>query len=40
MSGWSFGWLLLAIAGVGLIAFGIYGFAEAVYRRIEIEEVA
>lgn len=40
MSGWTFGWLLLAITGVGLIAFGIYGFAEAVYRRIEIEEVA
>ena len=40
MSGWSFGWLLLAITGVGLIAFGIYGFAEAAYRRIEIEAVA
>ena len=39
MSGWTFGWLLLAITGVGLIAFGIYGFAEAVYRRIEIEDV-
>ena len=40
MSGWSFGWLLLAITGVGVIAFGIYGFAEAAYRRIEIQKVA
>lgn len=40
MSNWTFGWVLLAITGVGLVAFGIYGFAEAVYRRIEIEEVA
>ena len=40
MSGWTFGWALLAVTGAGLIAFGVYGFAEAAYRRIEIEAVA
>jgi hypothetical protein len=29
-----FGALLLAVAAVGLIVFGIYGLAEARYRRV------
>jgi len=29
-----FGGLLLGLAGVGLIAFGVYGLAEARYRRV------
>ncbi|KAB0680301.1 DUF1206 domain-containing protein [Aureimonas leprariae] len=36
MSGWRFGWAFLAATGLGLIAFGIYAFAEARYRRIEV----
>ncbi|MEF2553076.1 DUF1206 domain-containing protein [Aurantimonas sp. A2-1-M11] len=39
MSQWSFGWILLSITGLGLIAFGIYAGAEALYRRIHIERV-
>jgi hypothetical protein len=29
-----YGPLLLAVAGVGLVAFGVYGLAEARYRRV------
>ncbi len=30
----SFGWLLLALTAAGLFAFGAFGFAQALYRRI------
>jgi hypothetical protein len=30
-----YGWLLLAITALGLWAYGLYGFAEAFYRRID-----
>ena len=33
MAGWPYGWLFLAATGIGLIAFGVYAFAEARYRR-------
>lgn len=32
------GWLLLTLMGLGLIAFALYSFAEAVYRRINVED--
>ena len=32
------GWVLLGIVGLGLIAFGIYGGIQAVYRRIDAPE--
>ena len=31
----SFGWLLLGITAAGLCAFGVFGFVQALYRRIE-----
>lgn len=40
MAGWSYGWVLLSATGLGLIAFGIYAFAEAAYRRINVEAAA
>ncbi|MBB4002247.1 DUF1206 domain-containing protein [Aurantimonas endophytica] len=40
MAGWSFGWALLSLTGLGLIAFGIYALAEAAYRRINVEAAA
>jgi hypothetical protein len=36
MADWRFGWVYLAATGLGLIAFGIYAFAQARYRRIEV----
>ena len=39
MSDWSYGWVLLSLTGLGLIAFGAYACVEAVYRRIHIEKV-
>ena len=30
------GWILLGVAALGLVAFGIYGLVEARYRRINI----
>lgn len=30
-----FGWILLAITAAGLFAFGVFGFVEAFYRRID-----
>lgn len=39
MSNWTFGWVLLSLTGLGLIAFGIYACVEALYRRIHIEKV-
>lgn len=39
MEGWSYGWALLSLTGLGLMAFGIYALAEALYRRINIEAV-
>ncbi|HET9962191.1 MAG TPA: DUF1206 domain-containing protein [Nitrospiraceae bacterium] len=38
VQGLPLGWLLLSLAGIGLIAFAIYSFAEAIYRRINVEE--
>ena len=34
MRGWPLGGFWLALAGLGLIAFGIYGLAEARYRKV------
>ena len=39
MSDWSYGWVLLSLTGLGLIAFGAYACVEALYRRIHIEKV-
>lgn len=39
VQGLPLGWLLLSLMGVGLIAFAAYSFAEAVYRRVDIENV-
>ncbi|MGF7159140.1 hypothetical protein FHS85_000750 [Rhodoligotrophos appendicifer] len=33
-----FGWLLLAGMGVGLLAFALYSFTEAAFRRINVED--
>lgn len=35
-----FGAILYAVAAVGLLAFGIYGFVEAAYRRIRAAPIA
>lgn len=40
IAGWSFGWVLLSLTGLGLIAFGIYALTEAAYRRINVEAAA
>ena len=32
------GWLLLALMGIGLLAFALYSFIEAFYRRINVED--
>ncbi|MCT7378181.1 DUF1206 domain-containing protein [Chelativorans salis] len=32
------GWLLLSLMGLGLIAFALYSFIEARYRRINVED--
>lgn len=34
------GWLLLALMGIGLIAFALYSFIEAAYRRINVEDAS
>lgn len=34
-----YGDAFLIVAGVGLVAFGVYGFVQAVYRRIEAAHV-
>ncbi|MBO0905412.1 DUF1206 domain-containing protein [Jiella sonneratiae] len=39
IASWSFGWLLLSLTGLGLIAFGLYCFAESWYRRINMPQV-
>jgi len=31
-----YGWVLLALVALGLVAFGVYSFIEAVYRRIQV----
>jgi len=38
IQGLPFGWLLLTLMGLGLIAFAIYSFTEAIYRRINVED--
>lgn len=37
IASWSYGWLLLSLTGLGLIAFGVYGVTEGIYRRINVE---
>ena len=39
VQGLPLGWLLLSMIGIGLIAFSAYSFAEAIYRRIDLEDV-
>ncbi len=34
-----FGWILLAITALGLVSFGIFGLIEAMYRRIEAQDI-
>lgn len=34
VQGWPAGWAILAVIALGLIAFGVYSLAEAVWRRI------
>jgi hypothetical protein len=38
IQGLPLGWLLLTLIGLGLIAFAIYSFTEAIYRRINVED--
>ncbi|MDQ0317064.1 DUF1206 domain-containing protein [Amorphus orientalis] len=38
IQGLPFGWLALLAIGLGLIAFAIYAFVEAIFRRIGIEK--
>lgn len=35
VQGWTFGWLVLAVIALGLIAYGAYELIEARYRRIQ-----
>ena len=37
VQGWAFGWIILLVIAVGLLAFGLYSLAEARYRRIKVE---
>ncbi|WP_028240491.1 DUF1206 domain-containing protein [Stutzerimonas azotifigens] len=39
LQGLPFGWLLLLAIGLGLLAFALYSFAEALWRRIDLAEV-
>jgi hypothetical protein len=39
VQGLPLGWLLLSLMGIGLIAFAAYSFAEAIYRRVDLEDV-
>jgi len=32
---WHYGWMLLGLTALGLVAYGAFGIAEAVYRRID-----
>ncbi len=34
-----YGWILLALIAAGLFAFGMFGFAQALYRRIEAPDL-
>lgn len=34
-----FGWISLAVAALGLASFGVFGLIEAMYRRIEAQDV-
>lgn len=34
-----FGWVLLLIAALGLASFGIFGLIEAMYRRIDAQDI-
>ena len=31
----SYGWPLLVLVGIGLIAFGIYSVSESIYRKVK-----
>lgn len=35
-----YGWALLAVTAAGLLAFGLFGFAQAVYRRIDAPDLS
>lgn len=37
MSTWTFGWVFLAVTGLGLMSFGIYALAQSRYRRIRLD---
>ena len=39
VQGLPLGWLLLSLMGVGLIGFAAYSFAEAIYRRVDLDDV-
>jgi hypothetical protein len=34
LQGYSFGWLMLLVMALGLMAFGLYSLAEARYRHV------
>jgi hypothetical protein len=34
VQGYAFGWLILLLIGLGLVAFGLYGLAQARYRKV------
>ena len=34
-----FGWISLAVAALGLASFGVFGLIEAMYRRIEAQDI-
>ncbi|MBA1272187.1 DUF1206 domain-containing protein [Stutzerimonas azotifigens] len=39
LQGLPLGWLLLGAVGLGLLAFALYSFAQALWRRIDLSEV-
>lgn len=40
LQGLPLGWLLLGAVGLGLLAFALYSFAQALWRRIDLSEMA
>jgi hypothetical protein len=34
-----YGWALLGMTAAGLLAFGLFGFAQALYRRIDAPDL-
>ena len=39
LQGLPYGQILLGLLGVGLLSFALYSFAEAVWRRVNVEDV-